>query len=176
MNGYANSGWMEHLQEFVPSRKCNKPDDKNSPWTYLLWFQNLKTLSIGLFASYKVSCSCVFWFDWMETMFCKCECDYGPRDHHWVNQIWFFGPFFHQKFLCMTKCDGNWYLPSDSHSNKWRSCSQCMSPKVHIMDVSVCSTCISQVEGVYMDPIRVEANLWQTQGNLVGTNVSEWMT
>jgi hypothetical protein len=35
--------------------------------------------------------------------------------------------------------------------------------RVHIMDVSVCSTCISQVEGVYMDPIKVrvhhEANL-----------------
>ncbi len=111
-------------------------------------------------------------------MYCKYECDYGPKDHHWVNQPWLFGPFFHQEFLCTTKCDGNWFLPLDSHSNQWRSCSQYMWPKVHIMDVSVCSTCISQI-GVHMDLIRVrvhhETNLWQIQGNLMGTNVNEWM-
>jgi hypothetical protein len=45
-------------------------------------------------------------------------------------------------------------------------------------NVSICSTCISQV-GVYMDLIKVkvhrEANLWQTQRNLVGTGECEWV-
>jgi hypothetical protein len=113
-------------------------------------------------------------------MFCKYECDYGPKDHPWVNQEWLFGLFFHQELLCTTKCDGNWFLPLNSHSNQWRSYSRCMWTKVHIMDVSVCSTYMSQVERVYMDPIRVkvhhEINLWQTQGNLVGKIASEWMT
>jgi hypothetical protein len=31
----------KHLQEFVPSRKCRNTYDKESPWTYLVWFQNL---------------------------------------------------------------------------------------------------------------------------------------
>ncbi len=35
---------MEHLQEFVPSRKCKKINNKKSPQTYLVWFQKLKTL------------------------------------------------------------------------------------------------------------------------------------
>ncbi len=46
------------------------------------------------------------------------------------------------------------------------------------MDVNICSTCISQVEGIYMDPIRVrvhcETNLWQTQRNLVGIDEYGW--
>jgi hypothetical protein len=54
-----------------------------------------------------------------------------------------------------------------------------MWPKVHIKEVGICSMCVSQVEGVYMDPIKVrvhrEANLWQAQRNLVGTNKCEWM-
>jgi hypothetical protein len=28
-----------------------------------------------------------------------------------------------------------------------------MLPRVHITDVNVCSMCVSQVEGVYMDPM-----------------------
>ncbi len=84
-----------------------------------------------------------------------------------------FGPFFHQKALNMAICGGNHLLPSNSHLGQWTSYSQCMWPRVHITDVGVCSMHVSQVEGVYMDPIRVEvhceANLWQTQRNLVGT-------
>ncbi len=54
-----------------------------------------------------------------------------------------------------------------------------MWPRVHITDVSICSMCISQVERVYMDPIRVrvhyEANLWQSQRNLVGMGECGWV-
>ncbi len=78
----------------------------------------------------------------------------------------------------MTRCCGNHFLPSDSHLGQWRSYSQCMWPRVHIMDVGICSTCVSQVEGVYMNPIRVrvhcETNLWQTQRNLVGMGKCMW--
>jgi hypothetical protein len=94
-----------------------------------------------------------------------------PQPHE-VNQVWLFGPLFHQKALHMTKCGGNHFLPSNACSCQWRSYSWCMWPKVHIMDVSICSTCVSQVEGIYMNPIRVkvhhEANLWQAKRNLVG--------
>jgi hypothetical protein len=52
-----------------------------------------------------------------------------------------------------------------------------MWPEVHITDVGICSTCISQV-GVYIDPIKVrehcESNSWQAQGNLVGTSECKW--
>jgi hypothetical protein len=45
----ANYSWVEHLQEFVPLTWCKKIDYKQSPWTYLVWFQNLQTLSISNF-------------------------------------------------------------------------------------------------------------------------------
>jgi hypothetical protein len=52
-------------------------------------------------------------------------------------------------------------------------------PKVHITNVGICSTCISQVEGVYMDPIRVrvhrETNLWQKKRNVVGMSECGWV-
>jgi hypothetical protein len=100
-----------------------------------------------------------------------------PQPHE-VNQVQFFGPFFHQKVLHMAKCGGNHFLPSDSYSSQWRSCSRCMWPKVHITNVNICSMCISQVEIIYMDPIRVrvhrETNLWQAQRNLVGMSKCEW--
>jgi hypothetical protein len=79
----------------------------------------------------------------------------------------------------MAKCDGNHFLPLDSHLNQWKSYSLCMWHGVHIMDVDICSTCISQV-GVYVNPIKVrvhcEENSWQAQGNLVGItlNPSHW--
>jgi len=48
-----------------------------------------------------------------------------------------------------------------------------------ITNLNICSTCISQVEGVYMDLIKVrvhhEANLWQAQRNLVGTGKCRWI-
>jgi hypothetical protein len=54
-----------------------------------------------------------------------------------------------------------------------------MWPRVHIIAFSICSTCVSKVEGVYMDLIKVrvhrEANLWQTQRNLVGTCEYGWV-
>jgi len=91
---------------------------------------------------------------------------------HEVNQVRLFGPFFHQKALHMAICSGNHFLPLDSHLGQWKSYSQCMWPKVHITNVGICSMHVSQVEGVYMDPIKVkvhcEANLWQAQRNLVG--------
>jgi hypothetical protein len=100
-----------------------------------------------------------------------------PESHE-VNQVLLCGPVFHQEALHTARCGGNHFLTSNSYLGQWKSCSWCMWPKVHIMDASICSTCISQVEGVYMDPIRVrvhhEANLWQAQRNLVGTNNCKW--
>jgi hypothetical protein len=106
-----------------------------------------------------------------------------PQPHE-VNQMWLFGPLFHQEALHTTKCGGNHFLPSDSYLGHWRSYSWSMWPRVHITDVNICSMCISQVEKVYMDPIKVrvhcETNLWQAQRNLVGmgkcgsTNDSRW--
>jgi len=102
-----------------------------------------------------------------------------PQPHE-VNQVRLFGPLFHQEALHTAKCGGNHFLPSESYLGQWRSYSRCMWPKVHIMDVNICSMCISQVEGVYMDPIKVkvhyETNLWQAQTNLVGIGecVSKW--
>jgi hypothetical protein len=67
---------------------------------------------------------------------------------------------------------------SNSHLRQRESCSWCMWPKVHIMDVDVCSTHVSQVEEVYMNSIKVkvhyEINLWQAQGNMVGTSKWRW--
>jgi hypothetical protein len=100
-----------------------------------------------------------------------------PQPHE-VNQVRSFGSFFHQKVLHMARCAGNQFLPLDSHLGQWRSCSRCMWPKVHITNVNVCSTHVSQVKGVYMNPIRVrvhhETNLWQTQRNLVGMGECKW--
>jgi hypothetical protein len=101
-----------------------------------------------------------------------------PQPHE-VNQVRLFGPFFHQEVLHMAKCGGNHFLPWDSYSGQWRSCSWCMWPMVQITDVDICSMCISQVERIYMDPIRVrvhrETNLWQAQRNLVGMSKCKWM-
>jgi hypothetical protein len=41
MKGYANFDGMEHIKEFVPSTRCEKSNNKKSPWTYLVWFDNL---------------------------------------------------------------------------------------------------------------------------------------
>jgi len=102
----------------------------------------------------------------------------GPQPHE-VNQARLFGPLFHQKVLHMARCGGNHFLPLDSYSGQWKSCSQCMWPKVHIMNVNICYICISQIERVYMDPIKVrvhhEANLWQAQRNLVGMGKWGWV-
>jgi hypothetical protein len=95
-----------------------------------------------------------------------------------VNQTWLFGPLFHQEILYMAKCGGNHFLTSGSYLGQWRSYSWCMWPKVHIRDVDICSTHVSQVEEVYMDPIRVwvhyEENLWQAQKNLISTSKCGW--
>ncbi len=78
----------------------------------------------------------------------------------------------------MAKYGGNQFLQLNSYSGQWRSYSWCTWPWVHIMKVNICSKCISQIKGVYMDPIKVrvhcEANLWQTQRNLVGTSECGW--
>jgi hypothetical protein len=98
---------------------------------------------------------------------------------HEVNQAWLIGPLFHQEALYMARCGGNHFLPSDSHSSQWRSCSWCMWPKVHIIDVDICLTNVSQVEGICMDPIKVrvhcEASLWQTQRSLVSMGKCGWV-
>jgi hypothetical protein len=100
-----------------------------------------------------------------------------PQPHE-VNQAWLFGPLFHQEILHKIRCGGNHFWPLDLYLGQWRSYSRCMWPRVHIMDVGICSTHVSQVEGVYMDPIRVkvhrETNLWQAQKNLVGTSECGW--
>jgi hypothetical protein len=101
-----------------------------------------------------------------------------PQPHE-VNQAQLFGPLFHLEVLHNVRCGANRFLPLDSYLSQWRSCSQCMWPKVHITNVGICSMCISQVEGVYMDPIKVrvhsETNLWQAQRNLVGMGKCRWV-
>jgi hypothetical protein len=97
---------------------------------------------------------------------------------HKINQVLLFGPLLHQKALSTSQCDGNHLLPSNSHLSQWRSCSWCMWPKVHITNVSMC---VPQVEGFYMDPIKVgvhhETNLWQAQEIWwTQENVDEQMT
>ncbi len=133
------------------------------------------------FASFKVSHYCVFSFYWMEIMFFTYECGYGLEDHcEHPNHMrlikrgclahFFIKRFFHHT----TKYGGNHFLLSDPHLNQWKSCSWCMWPKVHTMNVNICSTCVSQVKEDYMNPITVrvhwEINWWQAQGNLVGTS------
>ncbi len=44
-------------------------------------FKTYKPFPLVIFASSKVSCFCVFWFHWMQTMFCRYECGYGLKDH-----------------------------------------------------------------------------------------------
>jgi hypothetical protein len=45
-------------------------------------FKTYKPFPLVIFASSKVSCFCVFLFDWVETMYCRYKCGYGPKDHH----------------------------------------------------------------------------------------------
>jgi hypothetical protein len=117
-------------------------------------FKTYKPFPLVIFASSMINHSCVFWFDWVEIMFCRYECGYGLEDHcKDPNHMRSFGPLFHQEVLNMAKCVGNHFLPLDSHLGKGRSCSWCMWPKVHITYVSICSTHVSQVKGVYMDPL-----------------------
>ncbi len=100
-----------------------------------------------------------------------------PQPHE-VNQAWLFGPLFYLEVLHKAKCGANHFLWLDSYSSQWRSYSRCMWPKVHITNVDICSTCISQV-GVHMDQFKVrvhhEANLWQAQRNLAGTGKCRWI-
>jgi hypothetical protein len=119
----------------------------------------------------------------MKIMFCKYEHGYGPKDRHkdpnHMRSIKHgcLAQFSYQKVLHMAQCGGNHLLPLDPHSSQWRSFSWCMWPEVHITNV-IHSTCVWQVERFYMNPIRVgvhhEANLWQTQRNLVGKGKCEW--
>jgi hypothetical protein len=118
-------------------------------------------------------------------MFCRYECGYGMEDHHkkpnHMKSIKrsCLAQFSHQKTLHMARCDGNHSLPLDPHSSQWKSCSRCMWLGIHIMDVDVCSMHVSQVEGIYMDPIKVRVhckeNLWQAHKNLVGMAKCGWM-
>jgi hypothetical protein len=115
-------------------------------------------------------------------MFCKYECGYGLKDHCKDPQhmrsikhdclAHFSIKRFHTLLDVM---EITFYHQIHTRTN---GCSLCMWPKVHIMDVNICSTCVSQVKGVYMDPIRVrvhsETNLWQAQRNLVGTSECKW--
>ncbi len=45
-------------------------------------FKTYKPFPLVIFTSSKVSRTCVFWFDCMETMFGKYECSYGLEDQH----------------------------------------------------------------------------------------------
>jgi hypothetical protein len=89
-----------------------------------------------------------------------------------------FNPIFHQEVLHNAICGENHFLPLESHLGQWKSYSQCMWPRVHIMDVDVCSMHVSHIEIFYMDSIRVrvhyEANLWQTQRILMGMGECGW--
>ncbi len=140
----------------------------------------------SFFASFRVSnsCVCVFFY-WMETMFCKYECGYGPKDHR-------EDPNHMRKFNCLAYFSiKRIYTQPDvveircyhwihTHANGDLAHSACdPGSMVHITNVSIWSTCVSQVDGVYMDPIRVrvhrEANLSWTQRNLVGMGECGWV-
>jgi hypothetical protein len=118
-------------------------------------------------------------------MFYRYECGYGPENHHedskHIKSIKCdcLAHVFIKRFYTRPDVVEIIFLPSNSYSGQWRSYSWCMWPRVHITDVGICSTHVSQVEGVYMDPIRVkvhcERNLWQAQINLVGTSEYRWM-
>jgi len=97
---------------------------------------------------------------------------------HEVNQVWLFGPLFHQEALRMAQGGENHHLSLDSHLSQWRSYSWCTWPMVHITNVNILLRIVLQVERFYMDLIRVEIhceiNLWQAQGNLVGKGECRW--
>ncbi len=80
--GYANYGRVEHLQKFVPSRRCKKLTIKNHLEHTCYVSKPINPFQLVIFASSRASHFCVFWFDWMEIMFCKYECGYGLKDHY----------------------------------------------------------------------------------------------
>jgi len=65
-----------------PQENVKKPTIKNHLEHTKYGFKTYKPFPLVIFASSKVSRSCVFWFDLMEIMFCKYECGYGLEDHH----------------------------------------------------------------------------------------------
>jgi hypothetical protein len=56
-----------------------KPSIKNHLGHTWYGFKTYRPFPLIIFAS--SNSFCVFWFDWMETMFCRYECGYGPKDH-----------------------------------------------------------------------------------------------
>jgi hypothetical protein len=59
-----------------------KPIIKNHFGHTWYGFKTYKPFPFVIFASSRVSCSCVFWFDWVKTLLCRYECGYRPEDHH----------------------------------------------------------------------------------------------
>jgi len=124
---------MEHLQEFVPSRKCKKPNDKKITLDILGTISKLINPFHRSFLQVLKLVILVF-FDLIEWKLCFVGMNVvigwktttKTHFHQEVNQAQLFGPLFHQEALHMAKCDGNHFLPSDSHSGQWRFCSWCM--------------------------------------------------
>jgi hypothetical protein len=80
-----------------PSTRCKKPRIKNHLGHTWYDFKTYKPFPLVIFASFRVNRFCVFWFDWMEIMFCRYKCGYAPKDPqrpqpHEVNQMRLFGP------------------------------------------------------------------------------------
>jgi hypothetical protein len=70
------------FKNFSPQWDVKKPTINNHLGHTWYGFKTYKPFPLVIFASSKVSCSYVFWFDWLEIMFCRYECGYGSEDHH----------------------------------------------------------------------------------------------
>jgi hypothetical protein len=64
-----------------PQQDVKKWTIKNHLGRTLYGFKTYKPFPLVIFASFKVNCSCVFWFDWINFLFCRYECGYGLKDH-----------------------------------------------------------------------------------------------
>jgi hypothetical protein len=101
MKGYVNYNRMEHFQEFVPLRNLKNPTINNHLKHIWYGFKTYKPFPMVTFASSKVSHSCVFWFDWIEIMFCRYECGSKPED------------LTHSQLLEGFKCESKWKIAEE---------------------------------------------------------------
>jgi hypothetical protein len=78
---YANYDWVNISKNLSLQEDVKKPMMKNHLGHSWYGFKTYKPFPLVIFANSKVSHSCVFLFDWVETTFCRYECGYGPKDH-----------------------------------------------------------------------------------------------
>jgi len=69
------------LKNWSPQQDVKKSTIKNHLKHTWYGFKTYKPFPLVIFASSKDSCSCVFWFDWVETLFYRYEFVYGLEDH-----------------------------------------------------------------------------------------------